>query len=149
MVGGGGGEGRRDPKLVANWVINELFGQLSKAGKSINDIPPERFAGLIDLVVEEKVSARSAKEVLTATLETGQEPATIVEKKGLKQVTDAGAIEATVDQVLAEAADEVAAYKAGKEKLFGFFMGQVMRATQGKVSPKLVNEILRRKLGGR
>ena len=149
VVGGGGGEDRRDPKLVANWVINELFGQLSKAGKSIDDIPAERFAGLIDLVVAEKVSARSAKEALTVMLVTGKDAARIVAEKSLEQVSDAGAIEATVDKVLAEAADEVAAYKAGKEKLFGFLMGQVMRATQGKANPKLVNEVLRKKLGGK
>jgi aspartyl-tRNA(Asn)/glutamyl-tRNA(Gln) amidotransferase subunit B len=138
----------RDPKLTANWLINELFGRLGKVGKSITDIPPARFGGLIDLVVGQEVSANTAKEVITVMLETGKDAADVVEEKDLTQITDTGAIEGVVEKVLAANPDKVAAYRAGSEKLHGWFVGQVMKATQGKANPKAVNEILREKLAG-
>ncbi|MBB3264002.1 aspartyl-tRNA(Asn)/glutamyl-tRNA(Gln) amidotransferase subunit B [Azospirillum sp. OGB3] len=140
----------RDPKLAANWVTGELFGYLNKAGKEIEESPvsAENLGGLIDLIADNTISGRIAKEVFEAMFETGEKPADIVEKKGLRQVTDTGAIEASIDSVLAANADKVAEFRSGKDKLFGFFVGQVMKATQGKANPALVNEILMTKLKG-
>ena len=140
----------RDPKLAANWVTGELFGYLNKAGKEIEESPvsAENLGGLIDLIADNTISGRIAKEVFEAMFETGEKPADIVEKKGLRQVTDTGAIESSIDSVLAANADKVAEFRSGKDKLFGFFVGQVMKATQGKANPALVNEILTRKLKG-
>ncbi len=140
----------RDPKLAANWVTGELFGALNKAGKEIEESPvsAENLGGLIDLIADNTISGRIAKEVFEAMLETGEKAADIVEKKGLRQVTDTGAIEASIDGVLAANADKVAEFRSGKDKLFGFFVGQVMKATQGKANPALVNEILTKKLKG-
>ena len=140
----------RDPKLAANWVTGELFGALNKAGKEIEESPvsAENLGGLIDLIADNTISGRIAKEVFEAMLETGEKAADIVEKKGLRQVTDTGAIEASIDGVLAANADKVTEFRSGKDKLFGFFVGQVMKATQGKANPALVNEILTKKLKG-
>ncbi len=140
----------RDPKLAANWVTGELFGYLNKAGKEIEESPvsAENLGGLIDLIADNTISGRIAKEVFEAMFETGEKAADIVEKKGLRQVTDTGAIEASIDSVLAANADKVTEFRSGKDKLFGFFVGQVMKATQGKANPALVNEILTRKLKG-
>ncbi|WP_353860614.1 Asp-tRNA(Asn)/Glu-tRNA(Gln) amidotransferase subunit GatB [Azospirillum formosense] len=140
----------RDPKLAANWVTGELFGYLNKAGKEIEESPvsAENLGGLIDLIADNTISGRIAKEVFEAMFETGEKPADIVEKKGLRQVTDTGAIESSIDAVLAANADKVAEFRSGKDKLFGFFVGQVMKATQGKANPALVNEILTAKLKG-
>ncbi|QCO16567.1 Asp-tRNA(Asn)/Glu-tRNA(Gln) amidotransferase GatCAB subunit B (plasmid) [Azospirillum brasilense] len=140
----------RDPKLAANWVTGELFGYLNKAGKEIEESPvsAENLGGLIDLIADNTISGRIAKEVFEAMFETGEKPADIVEKKGLRQVTDTGAIESSIDAVLAANADKVAEFQSGKDKLFGFFVGQVMKATQGKANPALVNEILTAKLKG-
>ncbi|MHA7062668.1 Asp-tRNA(Asn)/Glu-tRNA(Gln) amidotransferase subunit GatB [Azospirillum argentinense] len=140
----------RDPKLAANWVTGELFGYLNKAGKEIEESPvsAENLGGLIDLIADNTISGRIAKEVFEAMFETGEKPADIVEKKGLRQVTDTGAIESSIDAVLVANADKVAEFRSGKDKLFGFFVGQVMKATQGKANPALVNEILMAKLKG-
>jgi aspartyl-tRNA(Asn)/glutamyl-tRNA(Gln) amidotransferase subunit B len=140
----------RDPKLAANWVMGELFGALNKLGKGIEESPvsAEALGGLIDLIANDTISGRIAKEVFADMLETGRPADAIVEEKGLRQVTDAGAIESAVDAVLVTNADKVAEYRAGKDKLFGFFVGQVMKQTQGKANPALVNEVLGRKLKG-
>ncbi|KAA0684131.1 Asp-tRNA(Asn)/Glu-tRNA(Gln) amidotransferase subunit GatB [Roseomonas genomospecies 6] len=140
----------RDPKLAANWVTGELFGYLNKAGKEIEESPvsAENLGGLIDLIADNTISGRIAKEVFEAMFETGEKAADIVEKKGLRQVTDTGAIESSIDSVLAANADKVAEFRSGKDKLFGFFVGQVMKATQGKANPALVNDILTKKLKG-
>ncbi len=145
-----GAEARRDPKTAANWVIGELFGLLNKAGKGIEDSPvsAEALGGLVDLLGDGTISGRIAKDVFAEMFESGREASAIVEEKGLEQVSDAGAIEALVSQVLETEAEKVAEFKAGKEKLFGYFVGQVMRASQGKANPKLVNEVLRKKLSG-
>ena len=97
-------------------------------------------------MADDTINGRIAKEVFEAMVETGKDPATIVEERGLRQVTDTGAIDAAVDAVLAANADKVAEYRAGKDKLFGFFVGQVMKAMQGKGNPALVNETLKRRL---
>ena len=140
----------RDAKLAANWVTGDLFGALNKSGLAIGASPVDaaRLGGLIDLISDGTISGRIAKEVFEIMFETGQDAAAIVEEKGLRQVTDTAAIEAEIDKVLAAHADKLAEYRAGKEKLFGFFIGQVMRATAGKANPKTVNQILRRKLAG-
>ena len=140
----------RDPKLACNWVTGELFGVLNKSGLGIGDSPVSAAAlgGLIDLIADGTLSGRLAKDVFEAMAETGKEASVVVEENGLKQVSDSGAIEAEVDKVLQAYADKVAEYKGGKDKLFGFFVGQVMKATGGKANPGVVNEVLKKKLGG-
>jgi aspartyl-tRNA(Asn)/glutamyl-tRNA(Gln) amidotransferase subunit B len=103
---------------------------------------------LIDLIVDGTISGRLAKEVFAQMLASGADPEAIVEAKGLRQVTDSAAIQATIDAVLAAQADKVAEYRAGRDKLYGFFVGQIMRATQGKANPALVNALLGKKLRG-
>ncbi len=139
----------RDPKIAANWVINELLGILHKNNKTIDDspIPADKLGGLIDLITNETISGKIAKDVFAEMFKSGKDAAIIVEEKGLKQVTDTGAIEAMVDEVIAENPDNVAKYKAGKDKLFGFFVGQVMKKSQGKANPATVNKLLKNKLG--
>ncbi|MFD1623242.1 Asp-tRNA(Asn)/Glu-tRNA(Gln) amidotransferase subunit GatB [Azospirillum griseum] len=140
----------RDPKLASNWVTGELFGYLNKAGKEIEDSPvsAENLGGLIDLIADNTISGRIAKEVFDTMFETGEKAAAIVEKKGLRQVTDTSAIESAIDAVMTANADKVAEFRGGKDKLFGFFVGQVMKATQGKANPAMVNDILTAKLKG-
>jgi aspartyl-tRNA(Asn)/glutamyl-tRNA(Gln) amidotransferase subunit B len=140
----------RDAKLAANFVMGDLFGALNKRGVGIEDSPvsAESLGKLIDLIADGTISGRLAKDVFAAMLETGQDPAQIVEERGLRQVTDTGAIERSVDAVIAANQDKVAEYRAGKEKLFGFFVGQVMKATGGKANPAAVNDLLKSKLGG-
>ena len=139
----------RDPKLAANWVMGDFFGALNKAGIDIQDSPVSAAAlgGLIDLIADNTISGRIAKEVFEEMVATGKAAAAIVEEKGLRQVTDTGAIETAIDEVMAKNADKVAEYRSGKDKLFGFFVGQGMKATAGKANPALVNEMLRGTLG--
>ncbi|MEZ5919025.1 MAG: Asp-tRNA(Asn)/Glu-tRNA(Gln) amidotransferase subunit GatB [Alphaproteobacteria bacterium] len=138
----------RDAKLAANWVINELLGALNKDGKPLAESPvkAEQLGGLIDLIADNTISGKIAKDVFAEMYKSGKDAAVIVEEKGLKQVTDTGAIEAIIDEVIAENPENVAAYKSGKDKLFGFFVGQVMKKTQGKANPAAVNELLKHKL---
>ena len=140
----------RDAKLAANWVISELFGALNRTGKSIEESPvtAKSLGGLIDLIADNTISGRIAKDVLAEMVESGQEAAAIVEAKGLRQVTDTGAIDTVIDQVMAANEDKVAEYRSGKDKLFGFFVGQVMKASGGKANPAAVNERLKAKLAG-
>ncbi len=140
----------RDAKLAANWVMGDLFAALNRTGRSIADTPVNAtsLGHLLDLMADGTINGRIAKEVFEAMVDTGQEPGAIVEAKGLRQVTDTGAIDTAVDAVLAANADKVAEYKAGKDKLFGFFVGQVMKTMKGKGNPTLVNEALGRRLGG-
>jgi aspartyl-tRNA(Asn)/glutamyl-tRNA(Gln) amidotransferase subunit B len=137
------------PAQAANWVVAELFGALNRLGRSIEDCPvtPQQAAGLLGLVADGTISGTIAKQVFEIMLETGEDAGRIVESRGLKQTSDSGAIDAAIDQVLAQNADKVAEYKGGKEPLFGFFVGQVMKAMAGKANPRLVNERLRAKLG--
>jgi len=138
----------RDPRLVANWVTGEFFGSLNKLGVEIEDSPisADNLGELIDLISDDTISGRIAKDVFEIMLETGDAPGKIVEEKGLKQVTDTGAIEAIVDEVIAQNPDKVAEVKE-KPKLAGWFVGQVMKASQGKANPAAVNKILAEKLG--
>ena len=136
-------------KQASNWLISELFGALNKLGKGLDDSPvsPEGGAELLALVADGTISGSIAKQVLEKMLESGDGAAAIVEREGLKQTTDTGAIEAAVDAVLAANQDKVEQYKGGKEALFGFFVGQTMKAMQGKGNPQLVNQVLKDKLG--
>jgi aspartyl-tRNA(Asn)/glutamyl-tRNA(Gln) amidotransferase subunit B len=136
-------------KQASNWLISEFFGALNKAGRSLADSPvsPAGAAELLALVGKGTISGSIAKQVLETMLATGDSAAAIVEREGLKQESDTGAIEAQIDQVLAANPDKVAEYKAGKAALFGFFVGQTMKAMAGKANPQVVNEILRARLG--
>jgi aspartyl-tRNA(Asn)/glutamyl-tRNA(Gln) amidotransferase subunit B len=138
----------REAKIAANWILNELLGVLNKDGKTIPESPitAENLGGLIDLIADNTISGKIAKDVFAEMYKSGKAAADIVEEKGLKQVTDTGAIEKIVDEVIAENPDNVAAYKGGKDKLFGFFVGQVMKKTGGKANPAAVNDLLQRKL---
>lgn len=138
----------RDPKLAANWVINELLGGLNKDGKTLEESPitAAQLGGLIALISDNTISGKIAKDVFAEMMASGKDAAAIVEEKGLKQVTDIGAIEKIVDEVIAENPDNVAAFKGGKDKLFGFFVGQVLKKSQGKANPDIVNDLLKKKL---
>jgi aspartyl-tRNA(Asn)/glutamyl-tRNA(Gln) amidotransferase subunit B len=140
----------RDPKLAANWVMGDLAGLLNKAGKGITDSPvsAKALGGLIDLIADNTISGRIAKDVFAEMFETGKPAKQIVEEKGLRQVTDTGAIDAAIDDIMGKNADKVAEYRGGKDKLLGFFVGQVMKATGGKANPALLNERLKAKLAG-
>ncbi len=138
----------RDAKLAANWVMGDFFAALNRTGQSIetSKVSAGALGKLLDLMGDGTINGRIAKEVFEAMVETGQEPATIIAEKGLRQVTDTGAIDAAVQRVLAANADKVAEYRSGKDKLFGFFVGQVMKAMAGKGNPALVNAALQRAL---
>ncbi len=138
----------RDGKLAANWVTTELFGALNKAGKEIGQSPIGAVAlgKLVGLISDGTISGRIAKEVFAVMLGGGGDPEVIVEERGLRQVTDTGAIEKAIDAIIAGNPDQVAAVKE-KPKTFGWFVGQVMKATGGKANPTVVNDILKKKLG--
>jgi aspartyl-tRNA(Asn)/glutamyl-tRNA(Gln) amidotransferase subunit B len=142
--------GKRDAKIAANWMTSELFGQLNKASKSITESPvsAKALGGLIDLIADNTISGRIAKDVFAEMFESGKEAASIVEAKGLRQVTDTGEIEKKIAEIMAANADKVAEYRSGKDKLFGFFVGQVMRAMGGKANPAMLNDLLKKKLQG-
>jgi aspartyl-tRNA(Asn)/glutamyl-tRNA(Gln) amidotransferase subunit B len=140
----------RDAKSAANWVMGDLFGALNRLRIGVEQSPvtAAQLGALIDLIADGTISGRLAKEVFAEMVATSAEPAAIIEAKGLRQVTDSSAIEAAIDAVLAAQADKVAEYRAGRDKLYGFFVGQIMRATAGKANPALVNQLLRKKLAG-
>ena len=140
----------RDAKVAANWVMGELFGALNRTDTDIATSPVSaaQLGQLIDLIADGTVSNRLAKNVFEIMFETSDDPKKIVEQRGMKQVTDAGAIEAAVDEAIAAGAAQVEQYKGGNEKVLGWFVGQVMKATQGKANPQAVNEMLRKKLDG-
>ena len=140
--------GDEHAQRASNWVISDLFGALNRLGKGIEDSPvtPSQGAELLRLVVDGTLSGTLSKQVFEIMLETGEGAAEIVEKRGLKQTSDTGEIDARIDEILAANADKVAEYKGGKAPLFGFFVGQVMKAMGGKANPKIVNERLRAKL---
>jgi aspartyl-tRNA(Asn)/glutamyl-tRNA(Gln) amidotransferase subunit B len=137
-------------KTVSNWVMGEVTRALNDDGKNITESPvtPALLADLLKLIENGTISGKIAKTVFDEMYKTGKEPAAIVAEKGLVQVSDTGAIEAIIDEVLAKEAGQLAEYRSGKDKLFGFFVGQVMRASKGKANPALVNEILLKKLNG-
>jgi aspartyl-tRNA(Asn)/glutamyl-tRNA(Gln) amidotransferase subunit B len=137
----------RNAKLVANWVITELFGALNRAGRDIalSPITPERLGELVDLIQAGRISGRIAKDVFSDMLESGDAPADIVEGKGLKQISDTGALEQIIDDLIAANPGQVESYRKNPKAL-GWFVGQVMRATQGQANPQLVNQVLKQKL---
>ena len=138
-----------DRKMVANWMSVELFGALNKAGRSLSDCPitPQQLGGLVGLITDGTISGKIAKDVFAEMFETGRNAAEIIEEKGLKQVSDSSAIEAMIDEVLAANPDKVEEYQSGKDKLFGFFVGQTMKLSKGQANPGVVNQILKSKLG--
>jgi aspartyl-tRNA(Asn)/glutamyl-tRNA(Gln) amidotransferase subunit B len=135
-------------KSLVNWINGELAAGLNAQGLDFSSIPikPERFVSLLTRVQDGTISQKSAKDVIVDMWQTGQAADEIIQKKGLKQLTDAGALEKLVDGVLAKNAKQVEDYRAGKEKAFNSLVGQVMKATQGKANPAQVNEILKQKL---
>ncbi|KAB0681829.1 Asp-tRNA(Asn)/Glu-tRNA(Gln) amidotransferase subunit GatB [Aureimonas leprariae] len=138
----------REAKQAANWVINDLLGALNKSGRSIEETPVSaaQLGGILDLIRAETISGKIAKDLFEIVWNEGGDPAEIVEARGLKQVTDTGAIEKTVDEVIAANPDKVEQAKA-KPTLAGWFVGQVMRASGGKANPQAVNDLVKRKLG--
>ena len=140
----------RDPKIAANWVTGELFGALNRTDTdlSASSVSADMLGNLVDLIADGTLSNRLAKEVFEIMFDSGDDPEKIVEEKGMKQVTDTDAIEAAVDDAIAAGAAQVEQYTGGNEKVLGWFVGQVMKSTQGKANPQVVNEILRKKLDG-
>ncbi len=138
----------RDAKLANNWVTSNLFAVLNARNVAITESPVSaKYLGrLLDLIADNTLSSRLAKDVFEVMVETGKEPDAIVEERGMRQMTDTGAIEAAVDAVIAQNADKAAQFRAGKVQLMGWFVGQVMKATQGKASPALCGELLQKKL---
>jgi len=136
------------PKTVSNWIMGSLLGLLNARGKTIEDSPiaARDLAQLLELIENSTISGKMAKGVFEEMARSGKPPETIVKEKGMIQITDSAAVEKIVSEVIANCPKEVEAYKNGKTKLLGFFVGQVMQATRGKANPKLVNEILRKKL---
>jgi aspartyl-tRNA(Asn)/glutamyl-tRNA(Gln) amidotransferase subunit B len=139
-----------EAKLSANWVMVELAGALNKEGMDMADSPidAERLGGMIQRIADNTISGKIAKQIFEAMWSSEDDADTIIEAKGLKQITDTGAIEGMIDEILANNQKQVEQYRAGQEKMLGFFVGQVMKASQGKANPKQVNEILRDKLKG-
>jgi len=137
------------PKTVSNWIMTELLRELNNSGREIADcpIPPERFAALLQLIDDGTISGKIAKTVFEEMYRTGRSAQEIVKEKGLVQISDAGAIETLIDEVLAAHPGERESYRQGKTQLLGFFVGQVMKRSQGKANPAKVNELLKKKLG--
>jgi aspartyl-tRNA(Asn)/glutamyl-tRNA(Gln) amidotransferase subunit B len=137
-----------DVKLAINWVIGDLFAALNKLGKSIKESPisSKNLAKLIDLIKNNTISGRIAKEVFELMLKDNRDPKVIVEEKGLVQESNVGELEKIIEKVLKDNADKVAEYKSGKDKLFGFFVGSVIKESKGKANPALVNDLLKKKL---
>ena len=138
-------------KQASNWVMVELLGALNRAEKDITESPvsPAQLGGLINRINDNTISGKIAKQVFQALMDgEGASADEIIEKQGLKQESDSGAIEALIDEVLAANPDNVAAYRGGKDKLFGFFVGEVMKRSKGKANPGQVNDILKKKLAG-
>jgi len=138
-----------EPKLAANWVMGDFSAFMNKEGKEIGDTPvtADMLAGMIKRIADKTISGKIAKDVFEAMWNGEGDADAIIEKKGLKQITDTGAIEKIIDEVIEANPQQVEQYKGGKDKLFGFFVGQVMKATKGKANPQQVNELLKRKLG--
>ena len=136
------------PKLAANWVMGELLGALNKAGLEITESPitSAQLGKLIARIADNTISGKIAKTIFEALWNQEGDVDEIIEKRGLKQVTDTGAIEKLIDEIIAANPEQVADYRAGKEKLFGFFVGQAMKASGGKINPKQLNELLKKML---
>jgi len=140
----------QEPKLAANWVMGELAAALNKENLEVGSgkLPPARLAGLLRRICDQTISGKIAKEVFETMWSGGASADAVIDAQGLRQITDTAAIERVIDEVMARNPAQLAEYRAGKDKLFGFFVGQVMKATAGKANPAQLNELLRRKLGG-
>ena len=141
---------KHEAKICVTWLTVELFGRMNKLGINFENlkISAENLCQLLDLIKSGEISGKIAKDVLDVMIETGEDAARIVETKGLKQVSDSGALEKIIDEVIAKNPQMLADYKSGKEKLFGFFVGQVMKESKGQANPTMVNELLKKKLSG-
>jgi len=141
-------EASGNPRATANWIRTELLRELEAAGISAAEsrVPPQELGALVRLIDEGKISGKQGKDVLVEMFKTGKAAQAIIEEQGLVQVSDTGEIDALIDSVIAANPDQVANYRAGKEALLGFFVGQVIKASKGKANPKVVNERLREKL---
>lgn len=139
-----------NPTSIANWITTEVFGRLNKEGLTMEDCPvsPENLGALIKLIDAGTISGKIAKAVFDDMFASGATPDEIIREKGLVQISDAGALEKVIDELIAKNPEQVAEYRAGKVKMFGFFVGQAMKATQGKGNPKMLNELLEKKLKG-
>ncbi|MBA3769370.1 MAG: hypothetical protein H0X08_02510 [Blastocatellia bacterium] len=137
-----------NPKLSANWILGELTRELNNSGKHISESPAgaEHLAELLTILASGSINNSQAKEALIEMFATGKTAAVVIAEKGFEQVSDSSSIEKIVDEVIAANEKNVAAYRGGNEKLFGFFVGQVMKASHGKANPKVVNELLKKKL---
>jgi len=145
-----GGRGELQAKLCANWIMGEVSAQLNRDGLDMTQCPisAQQLGGMLARIADDTISNSGAKEVFRTMWAEGGEADAIIEAKGLKQVSDSGAIEALVDEIIAANADKVAEYRSGKDKLFGFFVGLAMKASKGKANPAQLNEILKQKLAG-
>lgn len=141
----------KTPKLLANWITSELFGAMNRDNVMIQDskVTPAHMAELVDLITDGTISGRIAKDVFLEMWESGKTAPVIVKEKGLEQVSDDSAIRACLEQILKDNADKVEEYRSGKDKLFGFFIGQAMKAMQGKANPQMLNDVLKQMLDGK
>jgi aspartyl-tRNA(Asn)/glutamyl-tRNA(Gln) amidotransferase subunit B len=139
-----------EPKLAANWVMGELSGALNKDNRELAESPvnAELLAGLLKRIIDNTISGKIAKEVFEAMWAGEGDADSVIERKGLRQITDSSALEQVIDKVIADNPQQLADYRAGKDKLFGFFVGQAMKATQGKANPQQLNDLLKKKLAG-
>jgi aspartyl-tRNA(Asn)/glutamyl-tRNA(Gln) amidotransferase subunit B len=139
-----------DPKICANWVTSDLLGTLNKLGKDIGESPVSAamLAGLVQRIADKTISGKIAKEVFEAMVAGEGDADSIIKARGLVQITDEGAIVKAIEEVMARNPQQLADYRAGKDKLLGFFVGQVMKATGGKANPDALNRLLKQKLAG-
>ncbi len=136
------------PKKIANWITTELLGRINQDGIALSAvrIAPQQLAKLVSLIDQGTINGKTAKELFDSMYQSGADPSKLMVERGLTQISDAAIIETAIDRVLAVQQKNVAAYKAGKTTLLGFFVGQVMKSTQGRANPKIVNELLQKKL---
>jgi aspartyl-tRNA(Asn)/glutamyl-tRNA(Gln) amidotransferase subunit B len=136
------------PKAASNWVMGDILRFLNEEKRDIKECPilPQSLAEMIQLIENGTISGKMAKDILEEMYRTGKPPKTIIEEKGMIQITDEAAITKTIADVLAANTAQLEQYRGGKEKLFGYFVGQVMKATQGKANPQLINELLKKML---
>jgi aspartyl-tRNA(Asn)/glutamyl-tRNA(Gln) amidotransferase subunit B len=141
-------EASGNPRATSNWIRSELLRELEAQGISAGDspVPPKELGALVRLIDEAKISGKQGKDVLVEMFRTGKPAGAIIEEQGLVQLSDTGEIDALIDDVIAANPEQLASYRSGKEALFGFFVGQVIKASKGKANPKIVNERLRSKL---
>jgi len=137
-----------EPKTASNWIMGDVLRFLNEEKRDIRDCPirPEALAAMIALIKDGTISGKMAKDVVEEMYRTGRPPEDIVREKGMVQITDEGALIPVIEEILARHPGQLEQYRAGKDKLFGFFVGQVMKATQGKANPQLINDLLQKRL---